>query len=260
MRTTKYSEIGSVLQALACTLFLFACAGPTPGPDKQFEGTLRGAASGAGAGAVTGLHIGAGTGPGALVGAGLGAVAGGISGYGRDRVEDEMLAISARTRAARQVGYAHEVLGEHFKRRMELHPTRDIFPADIFFYGDEYRLRSDAKGLVREIVRLNKNRLPWSRLAVTAYVRSTDPKSPYAKDLARKRAKAIGNMMVRSGIEPRRVIAQAVVIDEPLVIDPHDDPERYNQAVELIPLDFRAVPESTEDDDEEPEGLYSPGE
>ncbi len=218
-------------------LVLCACTGPYPGPDKQGAGTLRGAATGAGAGAVAGFQLGAGTGPGAVVGAGVGAVAGGISGAVQDNLEESMMAIAAQTRKQREVSYAQDMLAEHLQRRLELHPTRDIFPADIFFNGGESKLRKSAEGLLKEIVRLNKNRLPWSRLAVASYVKSSEPESHYAHSLAADRALAISNFMIRAVVEPRRLVSRAVVLNEPLLIDPSDDPLRYNQAIELIPLD-----------------------
>lgn len=216
---------------------IFGCAGPTPGPDKQGAGTLRGAALGAGAGAVYGAQVAAGTGPAALVGAGFGAVAGGISGFAQDQVEENLLFLAEETRAEREVSFAHEVLADHFKRRMELHPTRDIFPADVFFYGDEVALKRSAKPVLRELARLNKDRLAWSRFAITAYIRSNDGDTSYSTFLANERAKAVSNWLVKSGIEPRRIVARAVTVKGPLVIDPHDDPLRYNQAIEFSPLD-----------------------
>lgn len=210
---------------------------PYPGPDKQGAGEVSGAVTGAGAGAVTGFQLGVGVGPAAFVGAGLGAVAGGIEGFASDQQEENLLAMSAQTQAEREKAMVHEVLNDHYRRRMELHPTRDLFPADLFFDGDNVRLRPEARALVRELALLNKQRLPWSRLAVTSYVRSSDDKSFYAKHLAEKRAREICDYMIRGGLEPRRLVPRAVIIDAPVLIDPQDSPSRYNQAVEFVPLD-----------------------
>ncbi len=228
------------------------------GPDKQFEGGLLGAATGAGAGAVTGFQVGASTGPGALVGAGLGAVAGGIRGAVQDKQEDQLLELSARTSSARQVTYAQELLKEHYARRLELHPTRDIFPADWFFDGDSSTLLPHGRAILYEVAGLNERRAPWSRLQITVYNKSRDTatlaqQGPepvdastadasssevlYGKRLAERRAQAIGDCLVRAGIEPRRLQAQAVLVPDPVLIDPHDRPDRYSQAVELNALD-----------------------
>jgi outer membrane protein OmpA-like peptidoglycan-associated protein len=216
--------------------------GPRPGPDRQAEGSLEGAVAGAGAGAVTGFQIGSGTGPGALVGAGLGAVAGGIQGAMQDSFDEQLLKLSAQARAERERVYAQEILEDQFKRRLQLHPTRDIYPADLFFRGDETSLRPTARALVRELARLNKDRASWSRLVVASYVKSASPDptsqgSEFAQRLAERRAREIVDELVRSGIEPRRLQTRSILTNAPLVIDPLDRPERFNQAVELIALD-----------------------
>lgn len=229
-----------------CGMVMLACTScgvlqtehePLPGPDRQAEGTVEGAMAGAGAGAVTGFQVGAGTGPGALVGAGLGAVAGGIQGAFQDRADDRLLKLSAASQRERERAYAQEVLQDQLKRRLELHPTREIYPADIFFRGDETRLRAEAYPILKELARLNKDRLPWSRLVVAVYVKSNDLESTYAEHLAEHRSREICDALVRAGIEPRRLETRSVLVKEPVVRDPHDRPDRYAQAVELIPAD-----------------------
>lgn len=209
---------------------------PKPGPDKQSVGTFYGALSGAGSGAVIGAELTAASGPGAMVGAGFGAVFGMLSGLGTDLLEEDTLRREAEARRLRELSWAHEVLGEHYARRLELHPNRDIFPADVFFFGDETRLRQNSAQLVSEIARLSKRQSPWSRILITAYAMSDDPNSEYAHYLARKRANEIALQFIRAGIEPRRVVTNSMVISEPILIDPHDRPLRYAQAIEFVPL------------------------
>lgn len=211
---------------------------PVPGPDKQYGEGMMGAVSGAGAGAVTGFQLSSATGPGAAVGAGLGAIAGGISGALKDAEEEDLLATAAHLKHEREIAVAHELLQDHYRRRMELHPSRDIFPAEYFFDSDGVTLKCSAKPLVRELVALNKRRFPWSRLVIATYVKANDPKSEYAQHLAERRARELGDQFVKAGIEPRRIETRAVVMSEPLVLDPLDIPDRYSQAVELIPVDM----------------------
>jgi len=217
--------------------FLQSNNNPRPGPDRQAEGTLEGALAGAGAGAVTGFQIGSGTGPGALVGAGFGAVAGGIQGAVQDSFDEQLLKLSAKARDERARIFAQETLEDQFKRRLQLHPTRDIYPADLFFHGDETRLRPSARALVHEIARLNKERASWSRLVVASYVKSASPDSEYGQRLAERRSREIVDELVRGGLEPRRLQTRAVLTNAPLLIDPLDRPDRFNQALELIALD-----------------------
>ena len=186
----------------------------SPGPDKAVIGTFEGAATGAGAGAITGFQLSSVTGPGVAVGAGFGAVAGGIQGLIQDKNEEHDLKLAAELKKERERAYVHAILEEHYKRRLELHPTRDIYPADLFCLGDQANLKKESHALVEEIARLNKERFPWSR----------------SRDIA--------DNLVRGGLEPRRLVTRSVIIDSPLLVDPLDqDAGRYNQAIEIIPID-----------------------
>ena len=142
------------------------------GPDKRFLSMSSGALSGAGAGAITGFHLSSATGPGAFIGAGFGAVAGSLHGFVQDIHEDMLLKLKAETKREMMIAQAHEILADHYKRRMELHPTRDIFSADLFFEADHVDLRKDACTLLSEIARLNKDRYAWSRLVVAVYIKA----------------------------------------------------------------------------------------
>lgn len=226
-----------VLVAL-CSISIAACnTENTEGPDKQFQGQVAGAITGAGAGAVTGFQVGAGAGPGAAVGAGFGAVAGGIQGFLRDQTEENLILLANETRGERKRAIAQEILSDHYQRRMENHPSRDIYPADIFFAADQVELRGCSKSIVQELAYMNKNRKPWSRIQVAVYTKASDKTSKYAAYLSQKRAIEIGNELVNSGIEARRIETKAIVTDAPVLVDPQDVVGRYNQAIELVTLD-----------------------
>ncbi|HMO02345.1 MAG TPA: hypothetical protein PKD37_06175 [Oligoflexia bacterium] len=223
---------------LAFSGLLIACA-PTPhrGPDKTFESELSRAALAAGAGAVTGFHLGVGAGPGAAVGAGLGAVAGAFHGFFRDRMEDRMALLMRETEHERRRAIAQEILSEQMKRRVEIHPTREIYPADIFFVGDSIKLRPEGKYVVAEMARLYKERLPWSRLVIAVYTKTLDEQSGYARFLAEGRCKEIILYLVKNGIEPHRLESRPMTIPAAVLVDPLDYPDRYNAAIEIIPVD-----------------------
>lgn len=229
-----------ILIAIVCCL-IFACA-PRPGPDKQFVGTLQGGVTGAVGGAVTGFQVGSGTGAGAFVGAGIGAVTGGFRGLMQDRLEEELLRLQVDAAQARGDAFAQRVLQEQWRRRKELHPGRDIFPADIFFHADSVTLSPEGRAVLKEIYTLNKNRLPWSRFGILSYVQSSDPNSQYAKHITSRRARAIGDYLVHLGLEPRRISARSAVIPGPLVLANSGRGDRYSQAVEFIPRDLPNVP------------------
>lgn len=223
------------VSAFGCTPFTKK---PRPGPDKQSVGTLSGAAMGAGAGAIIGTEVTAATGPGAVIGAGFGGIFGMLSGLGVDLIEEDQLRREDEKRRLYEIAWAQEMLSEHYARRLELHPNRDIFPADWFFEGDSTKLRPGADLLVYAIADMTRRRMPWSRMLVAAYSTSTDPASTYAKYVTEKRAEAIALRFIDSGVEPRRVLTQAVTLPDPVLIDPDDSAGRYRQAIEFIPIDY----------------------
>ena len=205
------------------------------GPDKQGGGTWSAAAIGAGSGAVLGAQYGAGGG--AVLGAGFGAIIGMLQGVGIDLLEEERLLLDREETQLRNLSLTQEVLAEHYARRLELHPGRDIFPADLFFESDEVVIKKEAKPLVREIAALWRRRMPWSRILIAAYTTSENPKSKYGVFLSKRRAEAIVREFVRAGVQPRRLLARGEILREPVLIDSKDHPNRYYSAVEIVLLD-----------------------
>lgn len=210
---------------------------PKPGPDKQSVGMWYGAATGAGAGAATGVEYAGGTFPGAAIGAGLGAIFGMASGLGIDALEEDELRREAEANYLRDVLWAQDVMAEHYRRRLELHPNRDIFPADLFFEDDHVEVKRSAQVLLKGIADLADKQRPWSRILVASYVKAQDPDSVYAKYLASRRAESIAREMVRAGIEPRRIFTAPTPVKEAVLLDPSDYRDRYDQAIEIILLD-----------------------
>jgi hypothetical protein len=84
---------------------------------------------------------------------------------------------------------------------------------------------------------MNEFRLPYSRIVIASYAKAVNPESAYAAHLTEERAKEFVNQLVRAGIEPRRLETRVIVVDAPVLIDPFDDPTRYDQAIEIIPID-----------------------
>jgi len=223
----------------ACVAFAgVGCSSqPVPGPDKLGRDEGIGALEGAGAGMVVGAQVGAGTGPGAAIGAGFGAIAGAIQGIMKDSMEETDMKTESEIKATRQRIVAQDVLAQHYEMRMQMHPGRDIYPADVFFRGDSYKMCPQGIAVVKEIARMNEFRLPYSRLIVASYAKSMSPDSAYVSHLTERRAREFVNQLVRAGVEPRRLETRAVVVDAPVLIDPRDNPTRYNQAIEIIAVD-----------------------
>jgi outer membrane protein OmpA-like peptidoglycan-associated protein len=207
-------------------------------PDNQFRGVLTDGLNGAVAGAVTGFQLGSGTGPGAAVGAGLGAVAGGLKGAVSDQTAVELRAIAVERQRAFARAKAQQVVREQYEKRIVLHPNRDIYPADVFFASSSSELCLQGEAIMDEIRRLSSQRMPWSRLGIMSYVVAKNGESKYAQDLAERRAVVLANELVRLGLEPRRLEARGIVLDQPILLDPHDSRTRYSQAVEFSLLDY----------------------
>ena len=210
---------------------------PVAGPDKQAGGTIEGAITGAGAGAVTGFQISAATGPGAALGAGFGAVLGGVRGAVLDGEEERSLAIAAEAERERERIGAQRVLSGNLERRLNLHAGRDIYPADVFFGSGSVDLCPAGEALVTELARMLQDRLSWSRLSVVAYTVSRDKRSVYGNHLSQGRAITIVNELIRRGLEPRRLVASAKVVKNPILIDSTDHPARFSEAIEIVLLD-----------------------
>ena len=224
---------------IICSLFLFtSCSrGPTPGPDKRFSGGVSGAIVGAGTGAVAGAELTAAAGPGAWVGAGFGALYGMVKGAALDVSEEEQMRHAEEERVAREYAWAQEVLAEQYAKRLELHPSRDIYPADLFFEGDSDKIGGQSLIIVKHLAEMTKRRMPWSRIAIASYI-TAKKDSRYAKDLSRRRAEEIANHFVSAGVDPRRIQTRALVLNQPVLLDPADSFDRYRQAIEIIPVDY----------------------
>lgn len=219
-------------------LFSGCATGPVAGPDKQSIGTLQGAATGAGSGAIIGAQLTAGAGPGAAVGAGFGAVLGALKGAGVDLLEEEDIKQLEELERLKIASWAQDVLAEHYKTRLRLHPGRDIYAADLFFEGDSSLLSPKTKILAREIATRLRTDMPWSRIEITSYSTAKNAESGYADKLNQKRAEEIAVQFVRGGVEPRRISIKALTLSAPLVIDPEDSPARYRQSIEIAALDY----------------------
>ena len=113
---------------------------PVAGPDKLASNEGVGILQGAGAGAITGVQVGAGAGPGVAVGVGFGAIAGAIQGFLKDAEEEREIKNTLQIKAADGRVKAQDALARHYKQRMEMHPGRDIYPADLFFQGDSAKM------------------------------------------------------------------------------------------------------------------------
>ena len=227
-------------------LLIFACLSascspfslePQGGPDKQNIGSFTGAATGAGAGLVIAHNIGSSLGSGAAVGSGFGAVAGALTGLSVDLLEEDIMQREYQLGRTQERLWAQELLSQHYAKRLDIHPNRDIFPADLFFDADSVKLTREGTILLKELALLTRSRLPHSRIVIASYVVSKDESSKYASYITARRAEEIATEFVRAGLEPRRVSTRPMTLSQAVLLDPYDDPNRYKQAIEIIAVD-----------------------
>jgi outer membrane protein OmpA-like peptidoglycan-associated protein len=164
-------------------------------------------------------------------------LAGGVRGAVQDAQEEEELRLARVVKQAERRSMAQHVIAEFYNKRLQWHPGRDLYPADVFFEEDKIVLSDNGKAVVDEFGIMNKERFPWSRFGVVVYVKSNQKDSSYAKYIADHRALGIANRLIRAGLEPRRVEAHGVAVSQEVFRDPDEIGQRYAQAVEFIPLD-----------------------
>lgn len=232
----NYSFRSAIARLVFC-IFLSGCSVSVEDQQRDTGGAIHGALTGAGAGVVTAFQVAAPTGPGAFIGAGFGAVAGGVTGAIENQKEGDVAKMQHQTDVLKYRTEIQALLEKHYQKRLELHPTRDIFPADLFFEADTAKLSKKGDALTHELALLNKERLPWSRLVIASYVKSSSENNEFADYLARRRAVILGDAFVHYGIEPRRIETRPVTISSSIVKDPESAPFRYAQAIELIVAD-----------------------
>ncbi len=209
------SKMKILLIAISIAVFLPGCADyskPIPGKDKQGAGLVSGAMMGAGSGIITGAQFGAATGPGAFIGMGFGALWGSLQRLGLDLLEDEDFRILMEVAKTDDEVLAQYTLLEHFEIKSELHPGRDIFPADVFFDNGDVKISRNGAAVARLITKILSQRSPSSRFEIVNYIVSSDKKSTYAKFLGKKRNNSLGFTLVQAGIEPRRLVFKTIVV------------------------------------------------
>ncbi len=222
-------------------VFLHSCSSstkPVSGPDKQGLGLITGGLLGAGSGMITGAQLSAPSGPGVVIGAAFGAVWGSLHGLGMDLLEEEELRLLYEVDRLQEDIWVQNVLISHYERKTEIHPERDIFPADEFFVGDNVNISAGGKLIARAIAKRYMLQSSSSRVLITSYQTSHGKDSFYSSYLGKRRAQAIAREFVIAGLEPRRFVLKSVHLRSPLVYDPYDSPNRYDQAVEFSLLDL----------------------
>lgn len=203
----------------AAVLFLSGCQTMNENPN-----TAKGVGIGAGAGAVLGAIIGNNNGDakkGAAIGAVLGGAAGGIVGRRMDNQAKELEKI-AETKRTEQ-GLVSKL------------------KSDILFETGKADLKEQAKSDLTQMATIMK-KYPENVLAIKGYTDNTGS-NKINESLSQKRAAAVKNQLVSSGIPVAVVSTQGLGPSNPVADNSTADGRRQNRRVEIeVTVDESKVP------------------
>jgi len=160
---------------------------------SERSGTTKGAVYGTGAGAATGAAIGGilgggeGAWKGAAVGAAVGAIGGGLIGNYMDRQKRDM----------------EKVLANQDRLEREGDTLRASLSSDVLFESGSARLQSGADGKLFQIAEVLQ-RYPRTYVEVTGNTDNRGSES-FNQDLSERRASAVRDALVKSGVDGSRV-------------------------------------------------------
>ena len=173
---------------LLVTLMLPGCAWWS-----ERSGTTKGAVYGTGAGAAAGAAVGGALGggegawKGAAVGAAVGALGGGLIGNYMDRQKREM----------------EQVLANQDRIAREGETLRASLSSDVLFESGSARLQPGAGGKLLQIAEILQ-RYPRTYVEVTGHTDNRGSES-FNQELSERRAAAVRDSLVRSGVDSSRV-------------------------------------------------------
>ncbi|EPX84908.1 Outer membrane protein [Rubellimicrobium thermophilum DSM 16684] len=198
-------------------LGLAACQAPLPG--QTTENTRTGALVGAGLGAL----VGAATADNdderlrqAAIGAALGAGAGAVVGNQLDRQEAEL-----RAQLGSNVGLVNT--------GNQLIVT---LPNDILFATDSAALTPTLQNDLRAVA-ASLNRYPNTTVNVIGHADSTGP-AAYNQNLSEQRARAVANVLISAGVDPRRINVIGRGEDAPIASNQTPEGRQANRRVEIV--------------------------
>lgn len=204
--------------SILATMALTACADPNAYPNdpnaRAKQGALTGAVFGGIVGAATNKDNKLG---GAIVGAALGAAAGGIVGQSLDQQAADLRA---------SMGNANVTvtnMGDYLVVNM---------PQDLLFATDSTTLRPDLQSDIRAVAS-NLLSYPNSTIEVVGHTDSTGS-AAYNMDLSQRRAIAVADVLMSSGVPSARITAYGRGEDQPIASNATPAGQAMNRRVEII--------------------------
>lgn len=208
----------AVLICMLCTT-LWSCADLQT---NQGQGTAVGAGVGAGVGAILGQAIGGDT-EGTLIGAGIGAVLGGLAGNQIGRYMDMQEQDLRNAIAA----------SESATVRREQDILRATLKGEAYFDYDSSVLKPGAYSELQRIASI-LTKYPQTTIEVGGHT-DTRGSEEYNRQLSQRRADAVTNELVRSGVAPGRIRTVGYGESRPISSD-----HAMNRRVEVVIVPIRA--------------------
>lgn len=207
------------LLAAASALTLSACAESTlTDPNNPNRNRDQGIIAGALGGAVLGNIIGGDT-EATIAGAALGGITGGVVGNQLDRQEAEL----------------RRTIGDD---RVRIVNTGDrlvvTLPQDILFATDSTAVAPGLQDDLRAVAASLRN-YPNTTVQVIGHTDNTGA-AAYNQDLSERRARAVSNILIGSGVTPGRIIAVGRGEDQPIASNLTPEGRQLNRRVEIVIL------------------------
>ena len=207
-----------LILAAAGTVFLTACVDPNAYPNDPNARQRNGAVIGGLVGAVTGAAVSDGDDKlkGALIGGALGAGTGALIGADLDRQAAEL-------RGSLSSNISVTNTGDYLIVNM---------PQDLLFATDSASVRPDLRSDLNAVAS-SLLKYPNSRIEVIGHTDNTASQA-YNQDLSQRRASAVANVLISSGVPAGRIAAYGRGEDQPIASNLSASGRAQNRRVEII--------------------------
>lgn len=211
------SSLAKGLVVCSLTVSLTACAAWQE-QNRTTKGAVTGAATGAAAGSAIGAIVGGGEGAwkGAAIGAVVGGLSGGVIGNYLDKQAAEM----------------EQVLAEQDRLRRRQDELHVALSSDILFETDKAFVQPGGRD---KLARVADVLVEYPRTNITV-VGHTDSRGAdeYNYELSRRRAEAVADQLVASGVTPARISVRAEGESRPVSSNDNPEGRAMNRRVEMI--------------------------
>jgi len=209
---------GSKAAAAALALVLVSSCGWWSEQGRTTKGAVYGTGAGAATGAAIGGALGGGEGAwkGAAVGAALGALGGGLIGHYMDTQAKEMQRVVDRQ--------------DRIERDGEM--LRLSLASDVLFDSGSATLQPGAEDKLRHVAEVLQ-RYPKTRVEIVGH---TDNRGTSASNekLSERRARAVRDVLARSGVDPTRITTRGAGETRPVATNDTLEGRALNRRVEVI--------------------------